>query len=1178
MDISELPDFPAIQQIQDSLWQKGDVRGAAVMVGAGFSRMALRNTELTPYPPLWDNFSDAMKQKLYPHGASPDDPLRLAQEYKAALGEVAIDGLIRSLIRDDQWQPGEMHQALLSLPWADVLTTNWDTLLERTELLDTERAYEVVRTVDDIARTRSPRIVKLHGSFPANKPFIFTEEDYRTYPKRFAPFVNLAQQVLLENELCLIGFSGDDPNFLQWAGWVRDHLGDSSRQVRLVGVLELSPSRREMLKQQNVTAIDLAPLVTNQPRDVKHSIALSHFLEALLAAKPRDIRQWNRPSSKQLKTNSGTADTNPTLEEIIESWRQDRENHPGWLVTPGSIQAACRYETDRHYSLPQASEVNPFERMSFLFELAWRHETCFWPLSRSYRDAIRQEYLQGHAGYLTRAEQVRLCTFLTAECRRDEDHEGFEFWISTLKSFDDQVATVEAVYNRALNARREFDYETMEKLAPQIIGDDPIWKLRQGMIYSFLRDEEVSADCIHSALVEVKKRRTKDRDSIWLLSREAWALWIYHSAQHVLRSRNLKQPYIGDWPTRFSIKNCDPWEYISYTDRLASEAFQKLHKERVRKTPGFNAGDYRDSSNTTYFVNHANVSTLDIFIRLQETVGIPSSLAYTNLLKTRLSSSMEAEWASGRQSISLTSTLIHNAKEGLIDTAFNRIEIANMDISDVHVLVDRIKIYVTYFTNRGNSKNTFEYIEEIKVGIEILSRLSVRLSVDLAKELYNWTIDWISEQKNIHWTLFKNLENLLERALEAIPRHAKAELAETALFLPLPGDISNGGLERDWPELISKFEANDIARPTNNLRWSERIAQLINAVRSGDSLNRSRALMRLRLLYQAHALTDDENSELASAIWQKSDNDQSWPECTGLLPHIFLQLPEDKPGKSIDIFGFKVVNVISNGNLHADTLLTLHGGVIISNEIVNSFKDKFIFIFRSCLNWNKKTEKSPLFWNNSKLENDNMRFAISNTLSSAILPEMSAEDFTAEDKQLWGQKLMMDGQIVATAYEYSRIFPDKLQDAVRAIRKSIYSKDAPTIGSGLFAVRCFAKAARESNVTVPELLVSDIISACETMKEPHLYYNIGTARELLISKSIDRDGIDRLIEGVSVIWSDYSYDIQSDDEQRNISLTLTRRECVRIANIIYENYSDSDLMKRIIDVSIYDPMPEVRYA
>ena len=30
---------------------------------------------------------------------------------------------------------------------------------------------------------------------------------------------------LLENTLCMIGFSGNDPNFNNWIGWIRDNLG-----------------------------------------------------------------------------------------------------------------------------------------------------------------------------------------------------------------------------------------------------------------------------------------------------------------------------------------------------------------------------------------------------------------------------------------------------------------------------------------------------------------------------------------------------------------------------------------------------------------------------------------------------------------------------------------------------------------------------------------------------------------------------------------------------------------------------------------------------------------------------------------------------------------------------------------------------------------------------------------
>ena len=294
ISLCDLPDYPAIRQIQDALWGNGEIRGAAIMVGAGFSRFADLASGNGRIPPLWSTFQAEMAEQLYPGDNRDFDALKLAEEYRAALGQHALDALIRKMVPDEQWNPGDLHKKLLSLPWADVLTTNWDTLLERTALPDPDSHYEVVRTPSDIGRTRPPRIVKLHGSLPSHTPFIFTEEDFRTYPRKFSPFVNLAQQVLLENELCLIGFSGDDPNFLQWSGWVRDQLGTSARPIRLVGVLKLSSSRRKVLEQHNITPIDLSPMVEGLAASDAHRKAMTIFLDSLKAAKPRPLHRWVR--------------------------------------------------------------------------------------------------------------------------------------------------------------------------------------------------------------------------------------------------------------------------------------------------------------------------------------------------------------------------------------------------------------------------------------------------------------------------------------------------------------------------------------------------------------------------------------------------------------------------------------------------------------------------------------------------------------------------------------------------------------------------------------------------------------------------------------------------------------------------------------------------------------------
>jgi hypothetical protein len=163
--IEKIPDFPAIQEIQSALWGEGASRGAAVLVGAGFSRNAVLAGPNSPRPPLWTDFSRVMATRLYPNGNSPADPLRLAEEYKAALGQAALERLISDLVRNDEWAPGELHSKLVSLPWADILTTNWDTLLERAAETTDQQTYETVRTEPYYPSTKEVLSGKIAATF-----------------------------------------------------------------------------------------------------------------------------------------------------------------------------------------------------------------------------------------------------------------------------------------------------------------------------------------------------------------------------------------------------------------------------------------------------------------------------------------------------------------------------------------------------------------------------------------------------------------------------------------------------------------------------------------------------------------------------------------------------------------------------------------------------------------------------------------------------------------------------------------------------------------------------------------------------------------------------------------------------------------------------------------------------
>lgn len=294
-----------IQYLREALWNGRECGRAAVMVGAGFSRNA-KSIQASAEPfPSWHELSSELVNRLYPtesrereralrRARDPRGFLRLAQEVEAEFGRSELHNLLISTIPDQEYRPGALHEVLLRLPWADVLTTNYDTLLERAAAVLATSHYDVVKTVDDIPGTLRPRIVKLHGSFPSARPFICTEEDFRTYRQRFAPFVNLAQQTLMESVLCLIGFSGDDPNFLYWSGWVRDNLGESAPTIYLCGALDLTGPEEKLLSKRNVVPVDLSPLLddTNVVAEHRNAKATEWLLAALAAGEPESPLLW----------------------------------------------------------------------------------------------------------------------------------------------------------------------------------------------------------------------------------------------------------------------------------------------------------------------------------------------------------------------------------------------------------------------------------------------------------------------------------------------------------------------------------------------------------------------------------------------------------------------------------------------------------------------------------------------------------------------------------------------------------------------------------------------------------------------------------------------------------------------------------------------------------------------
>lgn len=326
-------------------------RQAAVMIGSGFSRNAQGGDRL----PLWPQLIEHLLSDLYSSKSSQDDArprfqgtsgmLRLAEEYAAVLGRGQLEARMHEVLPDaGSVFPGQIHTDLLALAWNDVFTTNYDTLLERT--LDADRGqfipvikqrYQVVVAAQDVPFSRRngrPRLVKLHGSLRTGTRLIVSEEDYRRYPQDFGAFVNTVQQSMLENVFVLIGFSGDDPNFLAWTGWARDHLGNKAPPLYFITTKKLSAGERILLSQRKIFPIEIGELGQDNGKIV-HSNALAKVID-YWKEKPIVRRaEWPYRNAGVELGNS----TTPTLADLLK-WlptvQRNRLDFPGWLIAPAN--------------------------------------------------------------------------------------------------------------------------------------------------------------------------------------------------------------------------------------------------------------------------------------------------------------------------------------------------------------------------------------------------------------------------------------------------------------------------------------------------------------------------------------------------------------------------------------------------------------------------------------------------------------------------------------------------------------------------------------------------------------------------------------------------------------------------------------------------------------------------
>jgi len=929
--------LPHLEHIRDTLWKTPGAGTVSVMVGAGFSRNALPAVMGARRFPLWTQLAECMAKGIGLPPEKTTDPLRLAQMYASLRTPTDLHRLIEGEIPDAEHRPGPTHHRLLALPWADVFTTNYDTLLERAASEIFERRYEIVRAPMDIPMRRRPRLVKLHGTVGIGHPLIATEEDYRRYPNTYAPFVTLVRGAVMETVFVLIGFAGDDPNFLAWVGWVRDVLGVHAPNIYLCGLLDSTPAVNALLRERKVTPVDLSAMFPTSLGEVRHVHAIEWMLNFFHSGKPLSPFNWapnGTPSSvapspaasawtpSPLPPSRPEEITGEVLRETIRSWRAQRNEYPGWHVAPNSIRqrVESRMEDWSTIVFQNNESLLVSERLLLARELCWRLDLCLIPLSTSDADQLVQwlEAVNPYPESLTLtsanihkdgpsslvAEAWRaLALYVLRTAREDLDQVRFALWKARLESV---AAYAPDLMGELWHEQLLWHLNALELPAFRATliswkssARRPLELMRLASCFAEMGDSINAIELAMTALQSIRGfQRTPEAVSL-----EAWCCFLL-SNLHTSDWTKHKE-----WSERIQATKADGYDlwdiFNSLRDKLRE--IRPPIKPSKQKIAGFDPGAVRLQRN--FAGSGAFILPAFRLLRLMEMAPCPIYTGNINMLGDRAAHA--AVWLDqNAPHWSLSTILRAQTKPEILNEIFDRAAIVLLPTEQANTLISTLRRVVHQEIDRllQSEKTNVDHlgIRIAKTSLELLSRFTLRMSPSELMELLRLSVSWSSQSILVSrgsQNLQDELHTLSKRIIESLPDDIVSPAVSICLEASLPGD--GGTPVEHWEIKDDLIEAFWGRHPLPELRdftsWPKSWARILTSLQTIEPMVRLHAFHRALYLFEQKWLNDTEAKEFAKALWSQTDANTGLPTLHNIRSGIirFLPCPEGKDSESL---------------------------------------------------------------------------------------------------------------------------------------------------------------------------------------------------------------------------------------------------------------------------------------
>lgn len=1154
---------------------------AAVLVGAGFSKNATKLNPSLPSSPSWDELTDIFIDKLSSKGNEEEknklkqtDPLALAEQVKEMYGRPELDRILIDNIRDDDYAPSSIHTNLLRLPWTDIFTTNYDTLLERAIKEVPEKRFKLVVNQDDlIGSANETRIIKLHGSFPDTRPFIITEEDYRTYPKRFAPFVNTVQQSLLENTLCLIGFSGSDPNFKKWIGWIHDNFGiENSPNIYLLQHESLPETEALYFQRKRIIPVDLSTLTNKTDPAEIYAYAIEHLIEEVSKSSKET---WE--ASLFLRDKSGNLFP---AEQALQLIRGVRTSYPGWLTIPpkklSNLRSAHLQTLNilRKYCRGTINDAPSSFDLELLFEYDWLRRKALLPIDQeiSCYHQILERHPEDHSEY-TSEIQLSLLQYYREQAHWTEwDNFYNELVVNRQRITNDQYQHL--CWENALHFMAKYNFaefkSSLENWQPSL--NMPVWCLRKaGLLAEYGNYNEAKA-LLNTALLKLREQLGHQPNSPYLNSIESAMMTLRKALKLVFDPASASNTLV-------------PIEEESEYDKLIDERHKDLHAQLEAAWQDVNkalqadlSSNYRpiNSSNKRYHFEFNRISIQTIFsdnedfknaftfLHFYEETGIPFFLQGQSI--SRKSACRAAERISQYAPALSILTMVRANYPSYIEHVLTRSVLSALPVDECDQLADFYLNALDHTNDELAPKDAYLQDRFSRLSAKslpwVLAYLCTKCSASMLDKIFDLAITlYSSPNKKCYFEYDDILFKMLFSAYHPSKRQG---LVIKLLDLPHITDHeleSPDGYFNIFNSLPNYFEDTIENTEKPNIK----IERLLSDYEQSDY--KDSILDRLLYCSQFNLLSEDERTRISAIIWKNNQ-----PHLPGLwLPTKCLEFPRPQNVDPIQYLTTSITEDIVNDfefqGISSSTLNDLKelDNLVLSQKnalsqdqmtrIVSSFSKQVSYLLKASQNESKN-------FNIPYLANHQL-YQILNSIWLLLLRN-DFSTFTFESRTQIENIINKTKQHsffhFGLHYTWSQINKNKFDGATELIL-SLYSSDEETAQT---SYRCLAMALRnpqrftlsEKELTTVFSAISQKISWCAPMQLDFALQVIKLAFEESPDLITENDiqllliGLDKLLEQTIILPEDSTDNAAEKGSLRQNAASLAK--AMKKNNIVNE--------------------------